>query len=172
MTSSKKRFPKPCSLRNPWSVMISNHSANVFSHPDCTVGPGIAPGRPLEEVHGLYHRSGVSPCPKDCLFASMRSIAQEGQGCQFFFCRQEDLQAVSRHDHHHLGVELLRLRLRFLRDQRDPRGHVRLSQLHAGLHPGVRVLPLQDLPPAHRAKIGSSRKTVARGGASLFDPCR
>ena len=24
MTSSKKRFPKPCSLRNPWSVMIES----------------------------------------------------------------------------------------------------------------------------------------------------
>lgn len=46
-------------------MTIQKHKT-VFSHPDYTVGSGIPPDQPPSaEAHGLYHRSGFAPCPKD-----------------------------------------------------------------------------------------------------------
>jgi hypothetical protein len=37
----------------------------IFFHPDFTVGPGISPSQPQDAARGLYHRSGITPCPED-----------------------------------------------------------------------------------------------------------
>jgi hypothetical protein len=42
-----------------------------FSHPDFTVGTGITPVQPIT-ARGLYHRSGISPCPEDSINLSLK----------------------------------------------------------------------------------------------------
>ncbi len=37
----------------------------VFSHPDYTVGFGIAPNQPHAAGRGLYRREGITPCPEE-----------------------------------------------------------------------------------------------------------
>ena len=38
----------------------------IFFHPDFTVGFGFSPNQRLR-ARGLYRRSGISPCPEDCI---------------------------------------------------------------------------------------------------------
>lgn len=55
-----------------------NH-VSIFSHPDFTVGTGITPVQLMKTLaRGLYHRSGITPCPEDfyfiCLYYKAFSI--------------------------------------------------------------------------------------------------
>ena len=59
----------------------------VFSHPDYTVGTGITPVQPFfkrEKGHGLYHRSGLAPYPKDISFLLETQYSTAGFVCQLF----------------------------------------------------------------------------------------
>ena len=39
--------------------------STLFSHPDCTVGFGIAPNQSLARVADCHRRSGIAPCPEE-----------------------------------------------------------------------------------------------------------
>ncbi len=63
------------SMRGANRQNVCKRTFHFFFHPDCTVGIGIAPIQPLSPVRnhcgqtklarGLYHRSGISPCPEE-----------------------------------------------------------------------------------------------------------
>lgn len=70
------------------AIEQQNCSEIVFSHPDFTVGTGITPVQPLiKEGHGLYHRSGITPYPKDISFLLESQYSTEKIICQLkYFC--------------------------------------------------------------------------------------
>src|SRR3712207_8761035 len=61
-------------LKNSFSYFL-------FSHPDSTVGFGISPNQ-SKCFRGLYHRSGITPCPEDILYIYSIPISSI---CQFYF---------------------------------------------------------------------------------------
>ena len=48
------------------------NDVSIFSHPDFTVGTGITPVQLISPLaRGLYHRSGITPCPEDFYFINL-----------------------------------------------------------------------------------------------------
>lgn len=73
-------------IRTEIRLKIKSYSF-FFSHPDFTVGFGIAPNQ-LLLARGLYRRSGITPCPEELYLLSYVYVSYYNAlfvGFQVFF---------------------------------------------------------------------------------------